>query len=523
MANYLWQGDPGAAGNGDWNTPQDWSPTGIPGSSDTATFALNGAYTVTGSGSAASITAENGQVTFDGALDANLLFGANDATVTLDAFAFVDLTQAVSFTPGTTLDVQGILIDASAAVDTARVDGIGANWITAGQVQANQLEISNGGTFAGNLLLNDQGSLQLDQSASFGGSTLTLAGTGAIHMASFPGAPPIGLAETIAFETAGSGLYLSADQGAVLNLAGPIGVAAGTQTLDNYLNITAGTVELSGAGNLYAGGTVVDGGATLQLDQTGGAGTGAIFLADGALVNDGVQTEQAVVGSFGSDTITGAGGGLVVFAANASTLTYVGGAEGNLVLGGAGLLNAIAGSGDTIYAGNNSQDVLRTGAGPSTIVGGGTGATLIASGGGDNLLVAGGGNTTLNGAAATGNNVMFGAASGNTTIEGGLGTDTICGVGGADTAYASAGTNDIFAGNGYLQVDFVAGFGGGTTNIVGFNTASDKLSLIGYAPNQIETALASAQTFGNNEMLTLADGSKIIFWGTTGIGAGNFV
>ncbi len=555
MANVNWKG--GAGGNGDWNTPGDWSGNKVPGASDSVTFGLNELYTVTGGGTVANVDVTAGNVTFDGSIATQALVGASGSYVTIDPNSSFLVSLLVDFSPTSTLEVQGSLSDLGAVVDVALVDGGTAFWQTSAQVNANQLQVFDGGTFSGNILLNDNGLLKLDTTAKIGG-TLTLAGNGSIDLSAVQGAASLGVGESVAFQKAGAVLYAAADPGTTLNIAGAIGVAG---KADGLINVQGGTVELSGSSNLYSGGSVVDNGATLQLDHAGSAGTGAVFLAGGALVTEQAQNRLVVVGASGNDTISGGGGGLVVFASNAASLQFTGGAagsviyggsgalnliggsggdtiyawnassvdftggsKGSVVYGGSGLLNATAGSGgDTIFAGNNSGDVLRTGSGPATLVGGGAGAMLIANNSAANVLIAGGGNTTLNGGSATGNNLFFGASGGNTTVEGGLGNDTFVGNGGADTVYGNIGTENVFAGSGYLQLDFVTTFGGGTTGVNGFNVASDRLQLTGFAPDAVQQALQSEQIIGGSTVITLSDNSKIVFWQTTGITASNFI
>lgn len=558
MALISWKG--GAGGNGDWNTKKDWSSGTVPTATDSVQFALGGAYTVTGDGSVAALTVLGDATTFDGAINVSGILAADSgADVTIDPNALFTVgTLAVD--ANSLVEVQGVLLDGAAVAQGAvLVDGIGASWATSGTAEVSQLQVFDGGAVAGNVQLDNFGSIKLDATAQFGGagSTLTLAGNGSLYMAANAGATPLGIAEAIALGTAGTGLFLGSDPGTELNISGAIGGAG-------YVLVNAGTVELGGVSS-YTGGTVVDG-ATLIVDNAAGAGAGPVYLADSALTDNAAQDGRTIVAASGNDTIAGAGGGMVVWAAAGATLNFTGGAAGSEVIGntgaslggtlnvsggtgadtisgyneavvnftggsvgdkvygGAGVLHAVGGSGgDTIFAGTSGQDVLQTGSGPTTLAGGTAGGLLIATGSAANVLAAGGGNTTLAGGTATGDNVFFGAVSGNTTIEGGAGTDTIVGLGGADTVYGGTGTENVFAGSGSLQLDFVTTFGGGSTDVQGFNVGLDRIHLSGFAADAVQQTLASEKIVGGTTVLTLPDNTTLVFWNTTGITAANFV
>jgi autotransporter-associated beta strand protein len=522
----------GTDGNGDWNTAADWSG-GVPATTDTATFATGLAgYLVTGDATIAGIVVDGDQVTFDGAITqdpsggATFLTGTNDAQVTLDANSFFT-GSGLDFADGTLLEVQGILITTGGTADVVLDDGLDGQIISSGQLQVNQLYVQSGGSFTGDVALNAGGNITLDTSSSFGGGTVSLLGAGLIYDAAAPGqtSGTTGIGDAIVFEQAGAVLSLGADPGVTLAIGGPISGAG-------LVLVTGGTVELMGT-NTYTGGTVVQGG-TLQVDGAGAVPGGIIFVSDGTVItqnaNAGSSTgstinltyTDTIVASGGIDAVNAAAGNQLVFAGPAGALYYTGGTGNSTVIGGSGYLVAAGGTGnDLIFGGSSGADQLYTGAGNTTLVGG-SGATLYANGGGNVALAATGTGETLNALAATGNTTLFGG-SGSNTIIGGYGTDYAVLADGNSAVYAGHGTMDVFAGSGVLSLDFVVGFADdGTTNVIGFNTATDSIDLVGYANGAAEQALASATITGGNTILALPDHATAVFFGVTDLTLNNF-
>ena len=517
----------GTGGNGDWNTAADWS-AGVPASTDTATFATGLAgYLVTGDATIASILVNGDQVTFDGAITqdttggATFLSATNGAQVTLDSNSFFT-GSGLDFADGTLLEVQGILITTGGTADVVLDDGLNGQMISSGQLQVNQLYVQEGASFTGDVALNDGGNVTLDTSSSFGGGTVSLLGSGLIYDAAAPGqtSGSTGIGDAIAFDQAGGVLSLGADPGVTLALSGPI-------SGDGVVLITGGTIELMGD-NTYTGGTVVQGG-TLQVDGAGVVPGGIIFVSDGGVITQSTSSGGAgssytdtIVAGGGSDTVNAAFGNQLVFGAPAGVLTYNGGVGNSTVVGGGGALIATGGSGnDLIFGGTSGADQLFTGTGNTTLVGG-NGATLTADGAGNVALVANGNNVTLNALAATGNTTLFGG-SGTDSIIGGYGTDYAVLGGGSSAVYAGHGTMDVFAGTGALSLDFVVGFpDGGTTNVIGFDTASDQIGLIGYANGTAAQVLASETIVGGNTILAIPNHATAVLFGVTDLTLSNF-
>jgi hypothetical protein len=559
--SFNWLGDSGANGNGDWNTAGDWQPGTVPGASASATFATgNAGYTVTGDATIGAITVDGDGVTFDGTISQDtgvnspFLTGIDGAYVTLDTNSFFS-GGAIDFTDGALLDAQGLALIAGGTADQLIVEGLSGTLVTSAAIDLNGLYVTTGASFTGDVTLNDGGNITLDTSSTFGGDTITLLGSGTIYEALAVGETSgnAGIGDAIAI-AAGGTLTLASDPGVNFAVAGPI-TGAGA------VLINEGTVELTGI-NAYTGGTQVQN-ATLIVDGQGAVPDGAILLTDAALLTQPDSTGVAaftdtVVAGGDSDTVTASAGNLLVFAAASGTLNFIGGAgsstiigglgamnisggaAGDLVFGGAAALNFTGGTGvssvvggagvvdatggaagDLIYGGTSGQDTLNTGIGPSTLVGG-AGAQLFATGASNSVLVDGGGGT-LNAGASTGNDTLFGAGAGaSDTLTSSAGTSTIV-LFGATTELFTTGIADVFAGTGALTLAYISGTTGGVTNVVGFNVATDQISLSGYADGTAAQILASdTVTSGGATILQIPDGDKIVLFGVTNLTAANF-
>ena len=528
MASYTWS----AVSGGDWNTAADWTPNGIPANDNSTTFDTGGnAYTVTGNAAALSVGVAADDVTFTGliALDGTAGFTATDNAQVTIASTGQFLANTVDFAAGTLLQVSGTLSGAGGTADVALVTGTGAQWTNSldesEAVTLNQLYVSDGGLFMGDVNLNAGGTVNLDTTASFSqGGTLDLAGNGTVYVAEAAGAATGSyVLEEAIHVTADAILTLAADPGVAESVFGGIAGAGSVA-------VTSGTLDFFGGGfngaNTYTGGTnVLD--ATLTLTGAGAAGTGAIFLDNGALIlqadSTGAGGRETVVGAGGHDTVSAASGSVLVFGAASGTLTFTGGAGSATVVGGAGgVLDATGGTGgDAIYGSSSGQDALVTGTGPTTLASA-FGGMLTALGGAANTLVAAGGNTTLAGAASTGDNAFYTSGSGTTVVEAGSGTSTVVASGAVNSIFGATGTQDVFlSGSGVTQFDFVSGFEGGTNDIAGFG-AGDTLHLTGYADGAAQAAVASAVVVGGNKVLTLSDDTRIVLFGFTGVGSATF-
>ncbi|HTZ71345.1 MAG TPA: hypothetical protein VMB71_11895 [Acetobacteraceae bacterium] len=527
VTQFNWVG--GSGGNGDWNTAKDWNPASVPGASATVTFATGDfGYTVTGDATVSAIFVNGDGVTFDGALTetsggpADFLTATNFGQVTLDSNSFVS-GGAIDFEDGTLLDVQGALITTGGTADVVIVEGLNGQMIDSGVLSVNQLYVQTGASFTGSVDINDGGNITLDSSASFGGGSVTLLGSGTIYVAAAPGetSGQAGIGDAIAV-AAGGFLNLGADPGVTLAVSGPISGAG------NVI-IVGGTVEFTAA-NSYTGITDVMNG-TLQVDAPGAVPSGLVFMQDAGFINAqsssgntdiGTLFADTIIASGTSDTVDAQAGGLLVFAGPTGTLDFVGGATTSIVIGGSGALSATGGAGgDLIFGGTSGADTIATGAGDSTIVGG-AGALLEGNGGGDAVMIAGGDNVFFNASNDTGSVTLFGAAGDNASIGGGAGSLVAIMNDSNATLFGGSGAATVFSGSGGLALDYVNGLSGGTTDVVGFDASRDMINLFAYAPDAAQQALASETISGGNTMLKLADNTQIELIGVTNLTIGNF-
>ncbi len=559
-ASENWIG--GMGGNGDWNTPADWSQNSVPGATAKVAFATGDApYTVTGDATISAITVDGDNVTFDGAITQDsvgagtFLKGLSGATVILGPTSvFTGETGALQFSNGSLLDVQGSLLIGGGSADVIIDEGLSGTIVSASALNVNQLYVQNGASYAGDVILNAGGSITSDTSSTLGGGKIFLLGSATIYEALAAGQAngTASISDPISFSVGGT-LTVATDVGATLFLSGAI-TGAGSLLINN------GSVELAGT-NTYTGSTIVQN-AGLIVDGQGGVPTGLILLSNSSLTTQLPDSSagafsDTVVGFGATDTIYAAAGNLEVYASqtglltfvggiatdtiiggagdvnvtagtagdlvfgNTGSLTFTGGAGASTVVGGAGTVNATGGTGgDLIFSGTSGHDILRTGDGPATLVGGQS-AQLFATGTGNSVLVDGG-NGFLNAAASLGNDTLFGGNAGSDTLISGAATNTVV-LGGGATTFYTTGTADVFAGAGALTLAYVAGIGGGQTNVLGFNLGNDQISLAGYAQGTAQQILADETVSGGNTILQIPQGGdQVVLFGVTGFTAANF-
>lgn len=534
----LWVGDAESFGNGDWNTQADWTGDAVPDASATVTFSTgNFGYTVTGDATTAGIVVDGDAVTFTGQIsqstDAGVFLTAlslGQVTIGPDAFLTGD---SLAFDRDTLLDVQGVLIANGGTADTVLVDAPNAQLISGAAIQLTALYAQSGGTYAGDLILEDGGNITLDLSSNISGGSVTLLGGGLIYAADAPGGTG-GLASFTDNVSIGTGGYLelASDPGVTLRMDGTI-------TGPGFLVVSGGTVELSGD-NLFDGGAIAQNG-TLVADTYGAAGGRPIFVQDGGFVANvtslpvgaGVTVQEItpqnrfdVIAIGTNANITAASGSVLAFGSQTGTLTFIGGSNSSTVVGGAGVLVATGGAGgDLLVGGSSGQDVLSTGGGANVLVGGINGDTLIATGAGGGTLVVDGGVTTVNLIASTGTDLVFGGrAESSTNVLGGAGTGNVVLGAGGGAITAGAGTLNVFGGSAAFSLDIVAGgAGNGVMNVVGFDVGQDTIVLSGFTANAAAALLASARVEGGNTYLTAQNGTGIALFGVTNFGSGSIV
>jgi hypothetical protein len=157
-------------------------------------------------------------------------------------------------------------------------------------------------------------------------------------------------------------------------------------------------------------------------------------------------------------------------------------------------------------AGNNG--------GAATMFGGGAGDQLIAANAADNRFAAGPGAETVSALAATGSNVFF-AGAGQAALIGGAGHTQFV---------AGAGQATVTAGSGPDVLDCIDGFAGGAVTVQGWNTAQDRIALLGYGGNEAALAAGNARGDGHGgTLVVLSDHTHILFANVGTLGASWFV
>jgi T5SS/PEP-CTERM-associated repeat protein len=261
---------------------------------------------------------------------------------------------------------------------------------------------------------------------------------------------------------------------------------AGTDTV---IGGSGGNTVSGGSGNL-----VVFGNST--LNETGGSGAATIL------------------GGAGGNTVTGGSGKDLIFAS--STLTYSGNSGAASIVGGSGPMNVNLGlGGGLVYGSPGGNDTLASGSGPATLVGGGAGDQLIATGSASDALAAGSGAETVNGS----------GSSGALAIFGGSGADVLTGGTGANLFIAGAGNETLTGGGTSDSYVFSNTPGAARTDVItNFNPNTDAIGLFGYGaePGADAAALASATTTGSTTVVTLTDGTAIVFTGAPTLNSYNF-
>ncbi len=227
----------------------------------------------------------------------------------------------------------------------------------------------------------------------------------------------------------------------------------------------------------------------------------------------------------------------------------MGAATGNRVFGGSSAVT-VYGAGSGLYAGGTSGDnVLVSGTGASTLLGGGDTDLLIAQGSAGHLLVAGHGADTLTGTASDGDDLYYAATqgghallalgSGDGTVIGGAGVDTIFAGrdGGSMTYFGGTGT-DLVVGSAF-RTTFVAGHGnetllgsggadtvvvrngqaGGTITVEDAGLSTGGITLFGYAPDAVASAVTHGTVAGGSSTLVLPDATRLTFVGISDLSA----
>ncbi len=263
----------------------------------------------------------------------------------------------------------------------------------------------------------------------------------------------------------------------------------------------------SGANQLLGGNgpsTIYGGGGTSLLASGGSsmlfAGTGAAEIFGGTSGHDTIVAGagQDFVISQGNELVFGGAVGSVIYGGQSGVDTISGGSAGNVIVSGAGTEMVYAGTGsDTIYGGGSTGQVFGSDVGQTLVVGGKAALNVVAGAGGA---------------------IVYGSQAGD-TVYAGSGPVLMVEGAGADNIVFGSGNSSVFAGAGTDLYTVVNGKGGGTDTIVDFKVGRDAVLLSGYGAN----AVAGKQVAGGSTVVSLTDGTHLVFSGVTNLNAGSLV
>jgi Ca2+-binding RTX toxin-like protein len=294
--------------------------------------------------------------------------------------------------------------------------------------------------------------------------------------------------------------------------------ANSTGNLSDVLSSGQDTVVATGTGNqlLIVSGNnglvVADqgaGGAT-SVDATG-AGIGILGAGAGSLSVTVAGTNDTVSAGNSGPTTVVASSNAVVFG-GPGTLQFIGESTGTpTVIGyGGSQENLQIGSQGAVFVDNGAGANVTSGAGQATIFGAADAVVNIFGSQAGALYVAGPGNETVNASQSTisgasGNQFWAGSdPTGNNLLVAGSGTDTLC---------AGAGNDTLAGGLGSDAFVFFRSQTAGTnvTTVTNFNS-SDSVFLVNYGEST-QQILNTANVGGSGLTLTLSDNTKVTFTG----------
>jgi hypothetical protein len=504
MATILWTG---AAGDGNFNNPANWSPAQVPGPTDSVTISPSAATAISVANDAVGNLTTNANVTLNVQNDTSFTFGSGAGNA--------------SFSNGGTL-----------AIDS---NGYGTGLV----VNAAKLTLNGGGT----VVLSDNANNYITGSAA--GDTLNNVNNlieGGGHLGN----------GTLTFINGASGvvdandtnaLFLNTGAKATTNSGLLVSTGSGGLVLNSVVNNGAtGRISAAG-GNVYlqggtvAGGTISTSGGAAVIDNGGGTldgtahavtNTGSVVVADqsslgllGAITNDGTILVNSAgygtnlvigPGSKTAGTVTLSGTGTVVLSDNGNNAVLAGEAGDTLVNG-----QLIAGAGS--FSGGlallNQATIDANGVNALVMTAGVTvtnDAVLEATLAGGNVYLAGG--TIVGGTIATSGGGTFIESAGGTvggTLDGTAATVTNTGtvVAGQGTALQLLGT---ITNAGTILLD---SFGYGTDLMIGSTSTAGTVTLTG---GGVVTTTDNA----NNAIIGGVAGDTLVNANNTIEGAGSF-
>lgn len=289
----------------------------------------------------------------------------------------------------------------------------------------------------------------------------------------------------------------------------------------NVVTLGAGhdEVYLSGSGDLVAGGS---GSATIvnigtQADLFGGQGMTTLYDGGSSTTYVGQDGASADImagadGTYwlsGRSTVTAGAGRDTISAVNADVTVNGGTGELALLETGAGKI--------TFISGNGTSQINAGVSGTAAIFG--TPGSVIAYAGAaaGTQITAGAGSETISAASATGA-VTFYTGSGSASLVGGAGNDAFVIGSGSATVSGGAGSNT------FIFEQARTGGTASTITITDFGTsAGNRVALLGYGGQALQTALAGQTHANGSTTLTLADSTKVVFANVDTLNATSFL
>ncbi len=297
---YAWNGGP----TGNWSTPANWTPTGVPGTGDSVVFvaATPAPATVDDLGAVSiasltvadgcSITAKDGTDVLTITSAANFVSGASGITVGVpivtNASSVTTLTDSGTGTVtigGTVAAPNGIAFAGGNFAVSGVVSGVGTVAVSGGQVTMSGVNTYTGATTVSG------GILVVDNTHALGATATgtTVSGTGAIQIgATATVLEPLTITTTavpaLSFVTTfnefwngpitlGVDTTIAVTSGYAAMIGGAIGESGGARKL----SFTGGTITLTGT-NTYSGGTDLGPSTTAQVSNSSAFGTGTVTV-----------------------------------------------------------------------------------------------------------------------------------------------------------------------------------------------------------------------------------------------------
>ena len=478
MATFNWLGT-----NGDYNISGNWSPTGVPGSSDDAIIAAGAVtdalYVVLGT----SLTA-TGSLTLTGST--TTLTGSEGVNVGNSGAGSLLISNGAVFSntgynsAGGSSGIYATIGSNAGSVGEVLVTGAGSQWNSS----SNSLVVGNTGN--GTLVVASSGEVSSTYSMAVG----QLSGSSGLLTLQTGG--------TASFATT---LVVGNQAGS----SGTINVYAGSQlistgvpsALNSYVELgenanATGTLNVSGAGaeaNLNGNGLFV-----------GYLGDGTLNITNGGEVLTGTGNSSQIAAL--AIATRGGSEGTVVVDGSGSTLTSVG--FGYIGRGGSGKLTVSDSAVVTVGDGADRFDIGGGGASSGTTQTGGDGDLRVTSNGVfdavENLIVGNNGDTgevEIDDGGAVEAGGQIGIAEGSATYGSGSGT-VIVGPGGSLKAGLTAG--DVPSGKAAIYVgDY--GTGVGTLTVEGTN------ALVDAGGYRISIGSGSSSTSGSTGYMTVSQGA----------------